>query len=590
MNDRPPCARCGEPMGLAGFARSGKQRWRCTKKDERTGRRVNCYTTTEPFGPYTPKEQPKNPRCPRCGDRLKRNGATPSGKVRWRCLKRIGSEESGYETLHCYSTTNPNATPRSRGAHATRGANMDTTAPLKFHRKIEGKRFIVTCSQNATPVDDNFFASLRTFCAKESAELIVVPIRYKNPTSRWTESQENAEVWVPEVTPYLFNQRKKLHKDLMLVGDVKTQPTASSPLTGFEGLTHSESMILAHTKIQLRTVPTPAGKKAKIMTTTGACTVPNYSDTKAGKLGAFHHSLGAVIVEVEGSNFFLRNVIAAKDGSFVDLDKEYRPDGSCHPAPRALALVTGDTHRAQMDKKVERATFGPGGMVEGLNPEYLVFHDLHDGQAVNHHERRDPFAQIALREKDAHRAEKEVREDIEWLKKVGAGRKVRLAAANHNDFLSRWLRDVDWRTDPDNSEFYLESALELVRAVKRGDPVPDVFAHWVERLKGEHDIRCLDRRESLELGGNELALHGDLGPNGARGSRMNLRRIGAKTVIGHSHSPGIEEGCYQVGTSSKLDLGYNQGPSSWAHCHCVVHANGRRQLLFVWNGKWRAEK
>lgn len=534
------------------------------------------------------KGETDRPPCPRCGKPMAKSSITPGGKRRWICKKVTGSKESGEVTTVCYSTTDPTLEPRNRASRRARSKNIDSSVPLRFTRKLEGKRFVVTCAQNGTPVDPNFFASLLAYCKHEKAELVVVPIRYKNPTSRWTQSQENAEWWAAEVQPYLFNQRKKLHSELVLIGDVKTQPTAVSPLTGFEGLTHHESMILAHTKIQLKTVPTAAGKKAKILTTTGACTVPNYSDTKAGKLGHFHHSLAAVVVDVAGSNYFLRHVIAAKDGSFIDMRSEYRPDGERVPAPPVLALVMGDTHRAQMDKKVEKATFGEDGMVEVLDPEYLVFHDLHDGQSVNHHERKDPFAQVALRAKDAHLAEKEVREDVEWLKQVGEGRKVRIAAANHNDFLARWLRDVDWRTDPDNSEFYLESALELVRAIKRGEPTPDVFAHWVERLRGEADIRCLERQESFELAGIELSLHGDIGPNGARGSRTNLRRIGSKTIVGHSHSPGIEEGCYQVGTSSKLDLGYNQGPSSWAHCHCAVLANGRRQLLFIWNGKWRA--
>ena len=74
-------------------------------------------------------------------------------------------------------------------------------------------------------------------------------------------------------------------------------------------------------------------------------------------------------------------------------------------------------------------------------------------------------------------------------------------------------------------------------------------------------------------------MHGDRGPNGARGSAKNLRRIGIKSVIGHSHSPQISEGCYQVGTSSRLKLEYNEGPSGWLNTHCVIHADGKRQFV-----------
>jgi hypothetical protein len=83
-------------------------------------------------------------------------------------------------------------------------------------------------------------------------------------------------------------------------------------------------------------------------------------------------------------------------------------------------------------------------------------------------------------------------------------------------------------------------------------------------------------------------MHGDKGPNGARGSLKNLRGVGVKSIIGHSHSPGISEGCYQVGTSSCLRLDYNAGPSGWLNTHCVLYANGKRSLInIIGNEGWR---
>ena len=70
---------------------------------------------------------------------------------------------------------------------------------------------------------------------------------------------------------------------------------------------------------------------------------------------------------------------------------------------------------------------------------------------------------------------------------------------------------------------------------------------------------------------------------------MQYRNIGAKTIIGHSHTPRIVDGCYQVGTSSRLGLDYNIGPpQTWLHCHCVVYASGKRSLLIMVNGKVKA--
>lgn len=514
--------------------------------------------------------------CPKCGKQtLRRGQSAQSGKRRWSCVAPSGDRE------YCYSTTDPNK------PYSGRNFEKEAEKNPQFRRKLGGvKRFVVTAAQNATPVHEPFFESLLKYCEHNDAELVVIPLRYKNPTSRWTMSQVNAESWADEVGPYLYNQRKKLNENLVLLADIKTQPTAVNPLQGFESLTHGESGILGHTKLQLETVATPSHRYPKVMTTTGACTIPNYSDTKAGKKGEFHHALAAVAVDIIGKKFSIRQLNATKDGSFVDFDQLYTPK-SVSKAPRPLALVFGDTHRACMDKQVEKVTFGPGGIVDQLDPEHLVFHDLHDGISTNHHVRKDPFAQVAKRVDLLHLVKEEVMEDVMWLARVCAGRSGVLVASNHDDFLARWLREQDWRGDPENAEFYLETALHLVKEIKSGNAVPHPFTYWVDRLKGKAPIRCLKRDESFALNGVELSLHGDKGPNGSRGSRKNLRRIGVKSIIGHSHSPGIEEGCYQTGTSTPLRLDYNEGPSSWMHCHCVLYANGKRSLLFIIDGEWR---
>src|SRR5690606_23064581 len=169
--------------------------------------------------------------------------------------------------------------------------------------------------------------------------------RYKNPTSEWTEAQQSAEVWATELTPYLYNGRKKLNDNITLLADIKTQPTAVSPLTGFEGLPHAESAILGHPRLQLVTIATPQSRMPKIMTTTGAITVPNYTDTRAGKRGAFDHVLGAALVEIESSKIFhLRQLNARRDGAFIDLATAYCPGGTAERSGPSLRLVRGDTH------------------------------------------------------------------------------------------------------------------------------------------------------------------------------------------------------------------------------------------------------
>ena len=83
-------------------------------------------------------------------------------------------------------------------------------------------------------------------------------------------------------------------------------------------------------------------------------------------------------------------------------------------------------------------------------------------------------------------------------------------------------------------------------------------------------------------------MHGHLGANGARGGANGFAKMGRKANVGHSHSAGIHDGIYTAGTSSDLDLRYNSGPSSWSHSHIVTYPNGKRAIITIWKGRWRA--
>lgn len=408
--------------------------------------------------------------------------------------------------------------------------------PKEFDVEIGAERYIITAAQNATPLNKKFWASLQEAAQRLSAQLIVVPIRYKNPTSHWTASQDNEEVWDPLLAPYLCNQRKRLHKHLVLLGDVKTVPTAEQPLTGFETMTHNESAILGHTRLQFKTVPTPRHSMPKILTTTGAVTVPNYTDTKLGKKGEFHHTQGACLVEIDGDTFHLRQLNAVSDGSFIDLDVEYLPTG-WRKAPPASALVLGDTHVDFTDPAVDVATFGRDGMVGALAPQNIVFNDLLDGYSRNPHHRGNVFNEIAKRSNRRHCVASEVARAAQFLRnRQRKGSRLVVVSSNHDDFLARWIRDTDWRFDPDNASFYLETAKVMVDATRMGRggmETIEPFSYWLKKLCEGVDLKCLRRDESFEVNKIELGFHGDRGPNGARGSLKNFRAIGPRVVIGH---------------------------------------------------------
>ena len=136
--------------------------------------------------------------------------------------------------------------------------------------------------------------------------------------------------------------------------------------------------------------------------------------------------------------------------------------------------------------------------------------------------------------------------------------------------------------------------LSSVRKTPTGFKATPAFELWCNEpldqrgLAVSENIRFLKRDESYMIADIEIGFHGDVGINGARGSISSFAKIGPKTVIGHSHSPGITEGAYQVGVSARKDLEYAIGPSSWLHTHCIIYPNGSRALINVINGEWRA--
>lgn len=515
---------------------------------------------------------------------MHKGAKTATGRIRWICRPKIDGRRQV-----CYSTTDPTAAVRTQIAPVQ-------PDPIYKRELAPVSRYIITAAQNYTPVHRGFVASLLRAKRRLKAELLVIPIRYKNPTSVFTQRQQKLDVLFPKVIEkYLWSIRKNLNANLTLLADIKVQPTATEPLMGYEALTHGESGILAHTKLQMKTVATPSNRLPKILTTTGACTLPNYTDSSAGKKGEFHHTLGAVLVEIQGKTFHLRHLNAKSDGSFSDAGTglTFSPTGITK-MERPLALVMGDTHVDYIDKAVEKATFGKGGIIDVLNPKVLVFHDLLDAYSVNPHHKKNPFLAYAKRSADLDNVKREITRSVNFVTDRTTGDRLSvIIASNHLDFVNRYMKENDWREDPTNARFYLETALHLIdNAVigPHGFDMPDPYAYWFNKLakgSGGANVKILGRDESYSLGGVELSMHGDIGPSGSRGSARNLRRVGVKSIIGHSHAPCINEGCYQVGTSTSLKLEYNIGPNAWLNTHCVLHANGKRQLVSIIDGNWR---
>lgn len=456
-------------------------------------------------------------------------------------------------------------------------------------RKVDGNRFVVTCAVSGSPVHAPFLKSLQQYCRENGAKLIVVPIAYRNPTSNLEKPHE----WfAPEISRYIEAGRVELCPGVMLLADVPTQPTAVRPLSGLHTMSGESHGIFGHPKIALESVATGIGKSSKFVLTTGAVTRPVYSQSKAGKKGEFHQVQGAVVVEWDGTNAHFRHLNAGKDGSFYDLDQKYSTSNAKRLSHRAKVLTLGDLHGVRHDRGVLEATvFGKDSLASRLRPETIVLHDVLDFQSASHH--NDYFDKFRLRKSAGDDVATEIRETVELIGRIadesGASQVV-LAGSNHNEHIYKWLEDHRNATDVQNAIVYHETKLAMLNAIAANEDL-DPLEYWVRKLLPDSSkVHFLKRDESFSVDGVEYSQHGDQGINGARGSLHGMTKAGAKLVIGHSHSPGIADGVYQVGTSSSMSMGYNTGLSSWAHTHCVQYENGKRSLISIINGQWCANQ
>lgn len=477
----------------------------------------------------------------------------------------------------------------------TRNNTIRTHNPVDFKKKI----FVITSAQNATPIHEGFFSCILNYCEKRNAQLLVIPNRYKNPTSVWTQNNEGDEWWDSKLTPYICSDDLRLTKSLRVMGHIKIQPTAERPLSGFDSYTGRDSAIFGHPKVQLRSIATPSQDMPKLLTTTGSVTVSNYTDSKAGWKGDFHHSISAVVVEIDKDSIFhIRHIHGDPvSGCFYDLDKYYTPNTVEHNS-RIEALITGDTHAEFIDRGVTQATyFAKDSMVNTLNPKYIVFHDVLDFYAQNHHHRGNDVIRIGKHRYGGGNVEEGLQTVADFLDSVSReGTTNVIVRSNHDEAFDRWLREAEPKLDPENAQFYHYMKWHQFRHVRRtetGYDTFDAFAYWCEHpenkkgLKSLKNTKFLKRGESFKICDVELAFHGDMGANGARGATTAFSKI-TKSVVGHGHYPEILEGCYRVGTNSRLDLEYQKGQiSNWMHTNCILYPDGKRTLVHIINGKWR---
>ena len=456
-------------------------------------------------------------------------------------------------------------------------ATSEQLQAAKVRELKQSKYYLITAAQNATPVHANLFANMQKYANHIGAEICVIPYRYKNPTSTHTELQH--DVWESILTPYLDLNRHKLNDNLVLLSDFKVQPTASNPLDGLEGITGNKSAIIGHSRQHGKSLPVIAGNHVKALFTTGACTIENYTDSKAGKIGEFHHVLGFCIVEVVDNEIFhIRHVSADSDGNFIDLVHEVK-DGIIYRAEPPKALVMADLHSEVTNKEVFNSTLLH---ITKLLPESIYLHDVADGLPVNPHEKENYVLRVKRYNEGKHLVKDSIQCIIGKVKEIQeafAESKIHVVRSNHDEFFDRWVNSHNWKNDIPNAQTYLELASMAIKSDI--GIIPTIIT---EATNGA--VNCLGYNESHKVMDIELSLHGHAGNNGAKGSIAQFRKLSNKGISAHNHGFAVLDGWMQVGSCTDRFQHFNKGTAGAAHAHAIITNNGKRQLLILSGGSF----
>lgn len=456
----------------------------------------------------------------------------------------------------------------------------------------KNRTWVVTTAVNDVPVNEKFLNTLKSYCEYNNAELLIGAIKYNQGLN------EDGYSWDESVIPYLVNTNITLTNGLKYLAGVPVSPAIGNPLSGFESFSKGDSIILSHPQLMMKTIALSHVDHAAIITTTGCVTEPVYTTTKQGSKAQFNHSYSALVIEEDSEidSFHIRVLNSDESGIFYDIDKKYDND-KVTKNTNIPAIVLGDEHVAFICPNVMKTTFSnTDSIINTLAPKKIIRHDIYDGYSASHHHTKNIFTQYAKHISGKNDVAKELALTIEHILKTTPDYAESIVvSSNHNEHLTKWLNEANPKLDHTNAILYHELMYLMLKQTKlgrSGAEYPNPLELWAENNYDFDNIKFVGGFDSFKVHDIECVFHSHKGTNGSRGSIEQFSKLGTKTIIGHSHSPGIFGGCWQVGHSCESKLEYNYGsPSSWAKAHCLIQPNGKRQMIFIKEyktiAKWR---
>lgn len=493
----------------------------------------------------------------------------------------------------------------------------------------EKSGFVVTSVTAGIPTDPAMLAIFRHVAKKFDHPAIVMP------TNLVLEGIDRQLLEAPDVH-VLTNTIENRY--LRLWASFPVMPKNQNPFASTDQRRQfraGQLSIIAHPQLALRVVPTSSNEiRPTIHIATGSISQPIYPSRhpvqmRTAALAKNYHSNGFWIVQKAD-----RTAGVTREGvsnvwhpRFVEFKVDEIGDGNVRVAATDMgieyvavpvgeneyrveerrqdpkALVLGDVHVYAANHRLLALYRQLARRFPGLR--YVIAHDMQDNLSINPHEWRKNPGLIRERfkrgELDLHR---EIMASIEFVNSwLVAFPDIYVVKPfdNHGVWLNFLLDDPTATTQNVINNEILE---ELRAARRRGfrDPYEYLMTDRhnfaaslpaAERARFEAStIFCVDPLRFRQLGDDDkfnigpekrhlyLNFHGDAGINGARGSIRSHASANEGSISGDSHQLALWGGYLNVGTSTRLKIGYNnKGYSSWTNGVALAYPDGTRQLL-----------
>ena len=434
------------------------------------------------------------------------------------------------------------------------------------------------------------FAAVQNFLKREKAELVLLPM-----PAHVKALQKQPSHYDPKLKPFKDNFATEFTFNPHLKAiEAYLNPQQANPLTGMRRLrvhkyntdntpgteirNFKTSLIVGHSKQMMEAVPTGNSTHPRIVHSTGSITKPSYLRNRVGMIANEDHKLGGLIVEIKADVFWIRQVqFNIKDGSFIDMGVRYHADGKI-TKERAEAFKMGDIHPGHHDDIALNAMYE---LWKEIQPKRIFFEDFFDGSSISHHTENKRLTRSKLPPQFL-----DLPTEIECAKKVlkeiwdKAPKDAELiaTASNHPEHVYQYLDRGAYIRDCKAN--YDIAHRMVVMAIDDKNPLK-------EYLDPDNRMNWTDQNEDYFVEGVQMNVHGHLGMNGSRGSKIGHELSYGNVMVAHSHTPSIYHETYTVGHMTHERHGYNNGASSWILTCGAVYKGGHKQLYMIVRGSAR---